>query len=203
MSNSELNESTFPTTVGGVFQYIFKHPIEMFVKRWNWKAALFSGLMRGSIYFFTGIKHGWRAALSAMSVEFIFRVIVSGAFGSLVQAFHNATPTWLATTVVMFLLPAITHIIEFTIHTINGDQNKVSGIIVSVSFSIISMIFNLFAMRRGTMLVNHENQQSLWADIKQFPAIIAEFLAYPFIWVWRKTKKKTEELEVPGERIKN
>ena len=204
MSNIETKESTLPTTVGGVFKHIFKHPIEMFVLRWNWKAALFSGLMRGSIYFFTGIKHGWRAALSAMSVEFIFRVIVSGAFGSLVQAFHKATPNWLATLVVMFMLPAITHTIEFTLHHLNGDQNKISGIIVSVCFSIISMVFNLFAMRRGTLLVKDENQQSLWQDIKQFPAIIAEFVAYPFIWLWRKTKKKTEELEISNttEKIK-
>jgi hypothetical protein len=174
----------------------------MFVLRWNWKAALFSGLMRGSIYLFTHIKHGWRAALGAMSVEFVFRVIVSGAFGSLVQAFHKATPNWLATLVVMFMLPAITHTIEFTIHSLNGDESKISAIIVSVSFSIISMIFNLFAMRRGTMLVNDENQQSLWQDIKQFPSIIGEFIAYPFIYLWRKTKKKTEELEV-SEGIKN
>lgn len=204
MSNSDINDSSFPTTVSGVFKHIFSHPIEMFVLRWNWKAALFSGVMRGSIYLFTHIKHGWRAALGAMSVEFVFRVIVSGAFGSLVQAFHKATPNWLATLVVMFMLPAITHTIEFTIHSLNGDESKVSAIIVSVSFSIVSMIFNLFAMRRGTMLVKDENQQSLWQDIKQFPAIIGEFIAYPFIWLWRKTKKKTEQIEISSttEKVK-
>lgn len=198
MDNSEIKDSTLPTTVGGVFRYIFTHPFEMFVRRWNWKAALFSGLMRGSIYLFTHIKHGWRAALGAMSVEFVFRLIVSGAFGALVQAFHKATPTWLGALVVMFMLPAVTHTIEFTLHSLNGDESKFSAIIVSVSFSIVSMVFNLFAMRRGTLLVKDENQQSLWQDIKQFPMIIAEFVAYPFIfiWLWRKTKKKPEELEI-------
>ncbi|MEK7724393.1 MAG: hypothetical protein AAB336_08610 [Acidobacteriota bacterium] len=204
MDNSEVKDSTLPTTVSGVFKHIFSHPIEMFVLRWNWKAALFSGVMRGSIYLITHIKHGWKAALGAMSVEFVFRVIVSGAFGSLVQAFHKATPTWLSALVVMFMLPVVTHTIEFTLHSLNGDQSKISAIIVSVSFSIISMMFNLFAMRRGTLLVKDENQQTLWQDIKQFPAIIGEFVAYPFIWLWRKTKKKTEELEISNttEKVK-
>ncbi len=196
MDNSEIKDKSFPTTVGEVFRYIFSHPVEMLVLRWNWKAALFSGLMRGSIYLVTHIKHGWRAALGAMSVEFVFRVIVSGAFGSLVQAFHRATPLWLATICVMVLIPGIAHTIEFTLHTINGDQSKGSAIIVSIGVSIISMIFNLFAMRRGTLLVKDENQQSLWKDLKQFPAIVVEFICYPFIWLWRKTKKKTEVINL-------
>lgn len=196
MNNPEVKDTSLPTTVSGVFRYIFTHPLEMLVLRWNWKAALFSGLMRGSIYLATHIKHGWRAALGAMSVEFVFRVIVSGAFGSLVQAFHKATPLWLGTLCVMVLIPGIAHTIEFTLHTINGDESKGSAIIISVAVSIISMIFNLFAMRRGTLLVKDENQQSLWQDIKQFPAIIAEFIAYPFIWLWRKTKKKTEIIDI-------
>lgn len=204
MNNSEVKDSSLPTTVSEVFRYIFTHPLEMLVWRWNWKAALFSGLMRSSIYLATHIQHGWRAALGAMSVEFVFRVIVSGAFGSLVQAFHKATPLWLGTLCVMVMLPGIAHLIEFTLHTINGDQSKGSAIIISVSFSIISMIFNLFAMRRGTLLVKDENQQSLWQDLKQFPAIIAEFIAYPFIWLWRKTKKKTEVIDISStsEKVK-
>jgi len=178
MSNSEIKDASSLTTVGEVFRYIFAHPIEMLVWRWNWKAALFSGLMRGSIHFGSNIQHGWRAALSAMSVEFIFRVIVSGAFGSLVQAFHKATPAWLATICVMVMLPGLGHLIEFVLHTINGDPGKVSAIIVSITFSIISAIFNLFAMRRGALLVKDENQQSLWQDFKSFPRIILEFIIF-------------------------
>ncbi len=178
MVNSEIKNASSLTTVGEVFRYIFAHPLEMLVWRWNWKAALFSGLMRGSIHFATNIQHGWRAALSAMSVEFIFRVIVSGAFGSLVQAFHKATPAWLATICVMVMLPGLGHLIEFILHTLNGDPGKISALIVSISFSIISAIFNLFAMRRGALLVKDENQQSLWQDFKSFPSIILEFIIF-------------------------
>jgi len=49
-------------TVWEVFKYIFSHPIEIIFWRWNWKAAVLSGIMRGSSYFFTHISLGLRAA---------------------------------------------------------------------------------------------------------------------------------------------
>jgi len=195
MKEVEVVESSpAPHTVRGVFRYLVQHPVEMLVWRWNWKAAVLSGLMRGSIYLITHIKHGWRAALGAMSVEFIFRLIVSGASGSMVQAFHRAQPVWLATLCVMVLLPAFSHMIEFSLHSLTGDQSKNKAIIISVSFSVLSAIFNLFAMRRGTLLVKDKNEQSLWKDLKKMPYIVGEFMFYPFIWMYRKSKKKVDTL---------
>ena len=136
-----VENSPAPHQVIDVFRFVVRHPIEMLVWRWNWKAAVLSGLTRSLIYLFTHINLGWRAALGAMSIEFAFRVIVSGASGSMVQAFHRAQPIWLATACVMILLPAFSHVIEFTLHTLNGDANKGKAIIISVSFSILSAIF--------------------------------------------------------------
>jgi hypothetical protein len=175
-----------------VFRYLVRHPIEMLIYRWNWKAAVLSGTMRSMIYLFTHIKEGWRAALGAMSVEFAFRVVTSGASGSLVQAFHRAQPVWLSTLCVMFLLPAISTIIEFTLHTLNGDVNKGKAIIISISFSILSAIFNLFAMRRNALLVKDKDQQSFLTDIAKMPAIVGEFMFYPIVYLWRKSKKKVD-----------
>lgn len=189
-----VENSPAPHRVVDVFRYTVRHPIEMLIWRWNWKAAVLSGLMRSSIYLVTHIKEGWRAALGAMSIEFAFRVIVSGASGSLVQAFHRAHPVWLATLCVMILLPGFSHLIEFTLHSWNGDKNKGSALIISVTFSILSAIFNLFAMRRGTLLVKDEQSQSLWSDMKKMPLIVAEFIFYPLIWLWRKSKKKVDDI---------
>lgn len=186
--------SPAPHRVIDVFRYLVRHPVEMLVYRWNWKAAVLSGLTRSMIYLFTHIKEGWRAALGAMTVEFVFRVIVSGASGSLVQAFHRATPIWLATLCVMILLPGFSHMIEFTLHTLNGDANKGRAIVISVTFSILSAIFNLFAMRRNALLVKDKDQQSFARDMAQMPAILAEFIFYPLIWMWRKSKKKAGTL---------
>ena len=79
-----VENSPAPHRVVDVFRYLVRHPIEMLVYRWNWKAALFSGVLRSMIYLFTHLKEGWKAALGAMSVEFFFRLVVSGASGSLV-----------------------------------------------------------------------------------------------------------------------
>jgi len=186
--------SPAPHRVIDVFRYLVRHPVEMLVWRWNWKAAVMSGVMRSLIYLFTHIKEGWRAALGAMSIEFAFRLIVSGASGSLVQSFHRATPVWLATLCVMIMLPAFSHMIEFTLHTLNGDANKGKAIIISISFSILSAIFNLFAMRRNALLVKDKDARSLASDLKQMPAIVGEFIFYPLIWLWRRYKKKVNTL---------
>ena len=190
----EVEDVPAPHRVLDVFRYLVRHPIEMLVYRWNWKAAVISGVMRSMIYLFTHIKEGWRAALGAMSIEFFFRLIVSGASGSLVQSFHKATPVWLATLCVMIMLPAFSHMIEFTLHTLNGDANKGKAIMISITFSIVSAIFNLFAMRRNTLLVKDNNAQSLGKDLAQMPAIIGEFLLFPFLWLWRRSKKKVSTL---------
>ena len=185
-----IENSPAPHRVIDVFRYLVRHPIEMLVWRWNWKAALFSGVLRSMIYLFTHLKEGWRAALGAMSVEFFFRLVVSGASGSLVQAFHNAAPVWLATLCVMIMLPAFSHMIEFTLHTLNGDVNKGKAIIISISFSILSAIFNLFAMRRDALLVKDERAQSLGQDLVKLPKIVGEFMFYPLIWLWKRHKAK-------------
>ena len=185
-----VENSPAPHRVIDVFRYLVRHPIEMLVWRWNWKAALFSGVLRSLIYLFTHLKEGWRAALGAMSVEFAFRLVVSGASGSLVQAFHNAAPVWLATLCIMIMLPAFSHMIEFTLHTLNGDVNKGKAIIISISFSIVSAIFNLFAMRRDALLVKDARAQSLGQDLVKLPKIVVEFMFYPLIWLWNRHKKK-------------
>ena len=189
--NELVENSPAPHRVVDVFRYLVRHPVEMLVWRWNWKAAICSGIIRSMIYLFTHLKLGWRAALGAMSIEFFFRLVVSGASGSLVQAFHNAAPVWLATLCIMIMLPAFSHMIEFTLHTLNGDVNKGKAIVISISFSIVSAVFNLFAMRRDALLVNDARAQSLGKDLAQMPKIVFEFMFYPIIWLWKRSKKKS------------
>ena len=173
-------------TVFGVLKYTLKHPIERLFWRWNWKSAVFAGLFRGSMYFFMHLAEGWRAALGAMSVEFIFRIIHGGISGSFVQSLRNASPAWLATLFVMVLLPLYSHTIEYTLHTLNGDQNRTKSLAVSVSFSIISALFNLFAMRRGVLITGDDSQnESLWADFKKFPRIVFDFVGFLPVRLWR------------------
>ena len=164
----------------------------MLVRRWNWKTAALSGVMRGAIYFFTHLTLGWRAALSAMSVEFLFRTFNTGALSSISQAFRRAQPQWKANLIVMFAFPLYSHIVEYVLHVLNGDQNVNKSIVVSVMFSAVSAIFNLFTMRRGSFLVKDAEQQSLWKDIKSMPRIFAEFVSFPVLWVYRFLRRTQE-----------
>jgi len=178
----ELNTET----VFGVLKYTVKHPIEVLFWRWNWKSAFFAGLFRGSMYFLTHLSEGWRAALGAMSVEFIFRVIHGGVSGSLVQSLRKASPIWMATLFVMVLLPVYSHTVEYTLHTLNGDLNRTKSLAISISFSIISALFNLFAMRRGVLITGADaDNESLWADMKKFPRIVADFVTFLPVRIWR------------------
>jgi hypothetical protein len=173
-------------TVLGVLKYTAQHPIEMLFWRWNWKSAFFAGLFRGSIYLFTHLSEGWRAALGAMSVEFIFRVIHGGISGSLMQSLRKASPIWLATLFVMVLMPIYSHTMEYTLHTLHGDQNRNKSLAISISFSIISALFNLFAMRRGVLITGEDTEnESLWADLKKFPRIVVDFVGFLPVRLWR------------------
>ena len=175
-------------TVWDVFTYIVTHPYVVLVQRWNWKAATLSGIMRGSLYFFTHISLGLRAALGAMSVEFLFRVVNSGASASVSQAFRKASPTWLATLCVVLVLPAYSHAVEYTLHTISGDLNTNTSILFSVGLSAVSAIFNLFVMRRGALLVADGEQRSFAQDLRRLPILAVQFVAWPFVRVFGRAK---------------
>ena len=179
-------ENSKHETVLGVLNYTARHPIETLFWRWNWKSAFFAGLFRGSIYFFTHLAEGWRAAVGAMSVEFIFRVIHGGISGSLMQSLRKASPIWMATLFVMVLMPIYSHTMEYTLHTLHGDQNRNKSLAISISFSIISALFNLFAMRRGVLITGEDNEnESLWADLKKFPRIVVDFVGFVPVRLWR------------------
>jgi hypothetical protein len=98
----------------------------------------------------------------------------------------------------MIMLPAFSHMIEFTLHTLNGDVNKGKAIVISITFSIISAIFNLFAMRRDALLVKDARAQSLGQDLIKLPKIVGEFVFYPFVWLWKRSRKK---VVTPGDPL--
>src|ERR1700693_3942182 len=65
-------------TVGAVLKSLALHPIDHLIRRWNWKSALLSSLLRGALFFSTNLVAGWHAALGALFAEFVFRSVTSG-----------------------------------------------------------------------------------------------------------------------------
>ena len=179
-----------------VFKYIVRHPIEMLVLRWNWKAAVLSALLRAPIFFITYVfkKDGLKLAIGAAIAQSIFRFIFGGVNGAIIQSFSKVEPAWHAVLTVPLVLAAFSHLIEYVVQTLYDNQTGVNGkgkaIAVSIIISAISAIFNLFAMRRGALLVKDESEHSIWRDLKRMPWLALEFISFPLIWTWRKSRKK-------------
>ncbi len=178
-------------SVAGVFHSLGQHPWQI-LARWNWKSALLGAILRASFYFtvYKASKESWLVTLTAVLIELAFRFLTSGISGSLVQSFRRATPTWLATAIVTISLPIFSHTVEFVTHysqenffnnvfPASENNARQKAFAISVLFSVLSALFNLFVMRHGVLLVGAgEETQSFWSDMKRIPFLIAEFVTY-------------------------
>jgi hypothetical protein len=175
-------------TVTSVFRDLVTHPVENLIVRWNWKAALTSVIMRGSIFFTANLSAGLDAALAVLLTEFVFRTFTSGFYGAVLQAFRRVEPAWKAALTTMILLPAANHTAEFLIHWMRGTPKLAASIAASVIFTVLSTLFNLYIMRKGALLVG-EHSNSLWHDMKQMPRLLAGFIAVGPLAVYRAVLK--------------
>jgi hypothetical protein len=164
-----------PPTVGEVLYSLIRHPIEHLVRRWNWKAATLSAGCRATIFFAVNLPAGMGAGLRAMATEMAFRVVASGALGSATQAFRRATPPAAAMITALVVVPAAGHLAEYAVHRMAGTVRLGESIAVSIAFSMLTTAFNLFAMRRGALIVG-DGQQSLADDVRRLPALIVAFV---------------------------
>lgn len=194
-----MENSPTPHRAVDVFRNLMRHPIEILIWRWNWKAALLSALLRSPIFFATYLfkKEGIKIAFGAAAAQFVFRALFGGVNGAIIQSFSKVEPAWHAVLTIPIILAAFSHIIEFIVQTVydnsydlNANSSaKFRAILISVAISVISAVFNLFAMRRGALLVKDETGQSIWRDLRRMPWLALEFISFPLIWTWRKSKK--------------
>ncbi len=77
----------------------------------------------------------------------------------------------------MIALPLFSyHSLEFLVHWLRHTPNlRTSLISLSISFTVFSTLFNLHAMRRGTLIVG-KDAPTLAADFRALPRLIASFL---------------------------
>lgn len=162
-------------TVGEVVTSLVRHPVRNLLTRWNWKAALLSSLLRGTIFFCTNLISGWHAAVGALLAEFMLRAATSGFYGAITEALSAAQPSWAATAAAMVLLPLLAHTLEFLVHWLRGTPKLGLSIATSVIFTAFSTAFNLFAMRRGVLITSGESK-SLSHDLSRIPLLLLEFL---------------------------
>ncbi len=150
---------------------VVRDPVGTLVRKWNWKCALFSSLTRSWIFFFANLTAGWRAA-----------------DGALTQNFREVEPPWLGALAVMILLPLTSHSLELLVHWMRHTPKLFTSIVSSVIFTIISTLFNWYAMKKGAMVVG-EGGNTIGRDMRAMPKIIGSFLAAPPLFVWRQFRR--------------
>ena len=172
-----VNPTQTSNTVGEALLSMLRHPIKHLVRQWNWKSAVLSALTRGALFFFANLGAGVSSAVGAMVIEAAFYISVAGFYGAATERFRHTRPAWLATLTMMFLMPALNHTLEFALHWTHGTKKLTSSIAASIGFSMLSAVFNLFAMRRGAFIVGAE-QQTLLEDFRQLPRILLDFVTF-------------------------
>jgi hypothetical protein len=174
--------------VSDVFRNVLRHPAQL-ITRWNWKSVLLTVLVRGGFYFtvYKASRESWLVTMTAVLVEFFFRFLTAGVFGALVQSFRKAKPIWIANLIVSIVLPALSHTVEFVTHyaqekyfsdvfAASQNSGRQRTFAISVLFSVVSVLFNLYAMRNGVLLVGAgAATRSFGSDLKQLPRLMSEF----------------------------
>src|SRR5262245_36910127 len=160
------------------------NPWRRLLLRWNWKTALLSACVRGTIFFIANLGAGLDAAIGAMGVEAVLFATLAGFHGALAQAFRRAQPAWAAAMTIMILIPAVNHTIEYVLHYANSTKRIAAGLAASISLSIFSALFNLFVMRRGALIVGDE-RAPLIDDLRRMPRLVFDFVMIIPRALWR------------------
>jgi hypothetical protein len=165
-----------PTSLAGVLRWILTDPWDALGRRWNYKSALLSAAMRASVFLAVNLSAGLDAAVSAGQVEFVFRFATAGFYGALTQAFRRVDPPHHGTAAAGVLLPVVAHTLEYLVHRWHGTPALAGSIAASIVLTAVSTSFNLFAMRRGALVVGDEGR-SLASDLAAMPRLFAAFVA--------------------------
>jgi hypothetical protein len=169
--------SALPNRVsaGQALLVLLRHPWRCLVLRWNGKAALLSALFRGVVFLVASIKSHHAGRWSAVLVEALFGAVCAGVFGTLTQALRFADPQWVAGLLLAGIFPLLFQVVDFCLHAALGTQVFRTGMIVSAVVTAFSAAFNLYVMRRGTLLVGEEGSPFM-QDLSALPRLAFLFV---------------------------
>lgn len=145
-------------------------------RTWNWKSAVASSTCRAGIFFGINLAAGLEAAVTAMQVEFVYRAVAAGFYGSLTEYCSRIPCERVARRTATVAVPGVAHLVELGVHSWAGTPVLGWSLVGSVAFSILTTRFSLFAMRRG-VLITGEGRQSWWRDLQAVPGLVTAFLA--------------------------
>ena len=184
VTSSQINDGS----VGVIVWRLVRYPYQNVVRRWNWKSAVLSAVVRATLFFAANLSAGPDAARAAFLTEIVFRCSTAGFYGAVTQAFREAQPPLAGTLAAMFILPITTHLLELVVHWLRGTVRLADSIELSIAFTALSTAFNLFAMRRGALVVG-EDSQPMWSDLRRMPLLTAAFVVVLFRGPWQLARR--------------
>lgn len=184
MTFEETPEIRRINTIGEAWTNLVRNP-KQFIRHWNYKGAILSGVFRAPIFLLTYLagKESVKLALGAALAQFIFRFLFAGISGALIQTFRRVEPAWKALGAILLVVPAISHIFEFIVQysfaraTATNDHTD-DAIIRSICVSLVSALFTLFIMRRNVMIVGEEGSRSFINDLMRLPIMVVRFMLF-------------------------
>ena len=167
------------TTLRGAAWDIVCHPVDRLIRNWNWKSAVISAALRTTIFFTVNLTASWNSAVSAAVTELVYRAPMVGTLAAMSQSFRRVQPAWLGSLVMMALLPALGHGIEFTVHWMRGTEKLSESVAVSVLFSVVTTGLNYLLHRRNVFVVGHGARPFLDDLIEVAPQLFDMLLRKP------------------------
>lgn len=172
---SRASHHTPPPRLSAVVAYCARHPIDALVRRWNYKAAITSASARALLFLVTNASAGATAAVAAAATEFSYRAATSGFYGAITQHLGRVEPARIGWVAAMVCLPLAGHGGELLVHWWRGTPNLSASLVSSVCLTTLSTSFNLFAMRRGVLVVGVAGRRSLASDLRALPRLALAF----------------------------
>jgi hypothetical protein len=185
-----------PISVWEALRALLRNPWRCFVLRWNGKAAMLSAMFRGGIFLAASMKSHHAGRTSGVLAEAMFGAVSAGFFGTLTQALRFAGPGWLAELLLAGIFPLLFQVGDFYFHASLGTQVFRIGMIASAVFTALSSAFNLYIMRRGTLLVGEESNPFA-EDLGALPRLALSFVISGVMKAWRLIA----DLLIPRDRI--
>ncbi len=158
-----------PPGLGTAAAYVVTHAWQVFIVDWNWKTAVLSATCRLAVWPASkaaGAMLLTPGAFRGLLIEFLFRLAIGGFWGSLLQVFAEAQPAWLAGLFMVTFLPACAHGLEYFVLRAGGAAHAGALTVVSIIFSVLSILVNWVLMRRG-ILVTGRGAASFGTDLRR------------------------------------
>ncbi len=148
---------------------MLRHPAVL-LREWNWKAAAFSAIIRGLIFFVTNRHSSHASAWRALGVEVVYAIAAAGVAGTVTQRLRYARPLWQTALVLLFVVPLAMLAAQALVHHLAGTPRVRAGLLLSFGFASFATGFNWFAMRHGIFVAG--NGRSFLRDLAALATLL-------------------------------